>query len=54
MFKNCKTSKRMGDIGEAKAALEFIKAGFDVYAPVTESVKADFIVAGRLPGQEPG
>ena len=34
----------MGDIGEAKAALEFIKAGFDVYAPLTESVKADFIV----------
>jgi hypothetical protein len=44
MFKNCNNTKRMGDIGEAKAVFEFVKEGLDVFLPVNEFQKADLVV----------
>lgn len=45
MFKNCNNTKRMGDIGEAKAIFEFIREGFDVFLPLNEFQKADLVVS---------
>ena len=47
MFNNCDNTKRMGDIGEAKAVFEFVKDGFDVFLPVNEFQKADLVVGHK-------
>ena len=44
MFKNCNNTKRMGDIGEAKAVFEFVKEGFNVFLPINEFQKADLVI----------
>lgn len=44
IFENCANTKRMGDIGEARALYEFIKKGIDVFLPANEFQKADLVI----------